>query len=681
MKDLCVKNWLAAAVTLVFALCSHTALAQEVDTDGSVGLVGRIAHIEGQLLRYVPDEDDWVLTDADTPFGQYDSLFSSEDGKAEIIMPNNTMVRIGGDTQVQLIELTGDAAEIQVSSGIARLYNKSSSAEIRAAMPFGEALIPPGAVCDLVVRETQAEIASVTGSCEVSRADTGTRHEVNAGSACIITTDTIVASANNVPREWDRWNADRDDRQTRRLQARGDSGKYLPDTLQDHAAELDDNGRWERVYYEGDYRYVWRPVYVGAGWTPFSAGRWIIWHGEQTWVPCEPFGYVTHHYGNWIYAGSCWYWAPPVSGVMISAGLPLLNVGFNWYPGRVAWVSSGFSIGWFPLAPFEMYYCHGYWGPWSRVSHYNHHYDCHKHRHYRHARFIDHHRFYGSKDYRHAGLRGLRRDEKFRGTAFIPDRIRKDYKNNNRHQFASTMPGFREKVKKIDARRDKRDTRFAGNGLGANPFKREFVKRADGNQRPETGANKTLTKNMNTAARLRSSLETAGRNVPNPRLENRQRTLRSAAVPTQTGKQGDRTVPRSLQRSGSTAEKRTLRPAQVKKPDAFMPGTTAYSRRTLQFSPAPRVSSPRATGTPRQPVSNGSHAVTGNASAGNSAHAFSARSSGSGMSGSDYARPGASVSPGRSYSGTSGSARSGYGNQRMQGGGGISRGSGAYGGR
>ena len=37
-------------------------------------LVGRIAHLEGQLLRYVPSEQDWVATVQDAPFGLEDAL-------------------------------------------------------------------------------------------------------------------------------------------------------------------------------------------------------------------------------------------------------------------------------------------------------------------------------------------------------------------------------------------------------------------------------------------------------------------------------------------------------------------------------------------------------------------------------------------------------------------------------
>ena len=96
------------------------------------------------------------------------------------------------------------------------------------------------------------------------------------------------------------------------------------------------------------------------GWSPFTTGRWTDWNGDQVWVPAEPFGYVTHHYGNWVYVRNRWYWAPPVAAVRI--GLPLLNIGFFWSPGRVSWIHSGSYVGWVPLAPRETYYSHRNWG-------------------------------------------------------------------------------------------------------------------------------------------------------------------------------------------------------------------------------------------------------------------------------------------------------------------------------
>jgi len=43
-------------------------------------VVGRIFHIEGELLRYVPEENDWWPWSGTQPFGTEDTLFSGSRG-------------------------------------------------------------------------------------------------------------------------------------------------------------------------------------------------------------------------------------------------------------------------------------------------------------------------------------------------------------------------------------------------------------------------------------------------------------------------------------------------------------------------------------------------------------------------------------------------------------------------
>jgi hypothetical protein len=170
----------------------------------------------------------------------------------------------------------------------------------------------------------------------------------------------VSSGEGTVDPDWDRWNTGRETFWAAKARVGGRSVGYLPPSLQPEAYALEENGRWESVPYEGSSRWFWRPTTVAAGWSPFTVGRWTDWDGDQTWIPEEPFGYVTHHYGNWVYARNNWYWAPPV--VSVRVGLPLLNVGFFWYPGRVSWIHSGTYVGWVPLAPRETYYSHRNWG-------------------------------------------------------------------------------------------------------------------------------------------------------------------------------------------------------------------------------------------------------------------------------------------------------------------------------
>jgi hypothetical protein len=353
-----MKRWMGLVVCLFLAAVVMVPLSSAADVPAVV--VGRIYHIEGDLLRYVPAEKDWVAVVRDAPFGTEDTLFSGSRGMAELIVPNGTWIRIGNSTQIQFIALDTDLAEMDVASGVARFYNKSSDMVIKATSPFGYVLGDPGTVFDFYVGDNSVEVVAVRGKVSFVHSATEAKYDVAVGTPSILADQQQVSSGEGtVDPDWNRWNTDRENFWAAKARVRGRSVEYLPPSLQDEAYALEENGSWESIPYEGTSRWFWRPRVV-VGWSPFTAGRWTDWYGDQTWIPAEPFGYVTHHYGNWVYVGNYWYWAPPV--VSVRVGLPLLDVGFYWYPGRVSWIHTGTYVGWVPLAPRETYYSYRNWG-------------------------------------------------------------------------------------------------------------------------------------------------------------------------------------------------------------------------------------------------------------------------------------------------------------------------------
>jgi hypothetical protein len=329
--------------------------------DAPAVVVGRVYHIEGDLLRYVPEENDWVAVVKDAPFGREDTLFSGSRGMGELIAPNGTWIRVGNSTQIQFIALDTDLSEMDLASGMARFYNKGSDTVIKATSPFGYVLADPGTVFDFYVGENSVEVAAVRGNVSFVHAATDARYDVSAGSPSILADQNQVSSGEGtVDPDWDRWNTTRENFWAAKAKVGGRSVGYLPPSLRPEAYALEENGRWESVPYDGRERWFWRPTTVAVGWSPFTTGRWTDWYGDQCWIPDEPFGYVTHHHGDWVYARNNWYWAPPV--VSVRVGLPFLNIGFFWSPGRVSWIHSGAYVGWVPLAPRETYYSHRNWG-------------------------------------------------------------------------------------------------------------------------------------------------------------------------------------------------------------------------------------------------------------------------------------------------------------------------------
>ncbi len=399
-------------------------------------LVGRISHVEGQqLLRYVPEGKEWVATVRDAPFYVDDVLYSDKKGKAEFILPNNTWVRIDGDTQIQLNALKEDETEIDVAFGVVRFHNKGLYSVIKATTPFGYVMASEETIFDLYVGEESLEIIALKGRLDFFHNTSETRYEVIAGAASILAdSGQVTAGKGSVDPDWERWNCDRENLWAARSRTGGESAKYLPPGLWYEAYTLEEHGRWERVYYDGGYWYFWRPVYVSVGWAPFTAGRWTVCYGENVWIPCEPFGYVTHHYGNWLFIRGFWYWAPPVARVRVRVGPPLFNIGFFWYPGRVAWIHAGVYIGWVPLAPYEPYYCYRRWGPRAvvvtkvDVAHVN----INRYTYLKHAVIINKSKLYAVENYRRVKVRNInhaRLASNYHVAHVLNDTVIKNYKN------------------------------------------------------------------------------------------------------------------------------------------------------------------------------------------------------------------------------------------------------------
>ena len=128
-----MKRWMIVLACL-FSV-TGAVVPQSSAADAPAIVVGRVYHIEGDLLRYVPEENDWVAVVTDAPFGADDALYSGSRGMAELIAPNGTWIRIGNGTQIQFIALDADLSEADVASGMARFSNRSSDTAHQGHQP------------------------------------------------------------------------------------------------------------------------------------------------------------------------------------------------------------------------------------------------------------------------------------------------------------------------------------------------------------------------------------------------------------------------------------------------------------------------------------------------------------------------------------------------------------------
>jgi hypothetical protein len=165
-------------------------------------------------------------------------------------------------------------------------------------------------------------------------------------SATFTGTDHLDYDLGQVPEadDLDRWAFDRDDREDH-----ADSANYVSREMTGYE-DLDEYGDWS---YVAGYGPCWRPRAVVVGWAPYRFGHWV-WVGPWgwTWVEDEPWGFAPFHYGRWAFVSGGWFWVP---GPVVVRPV--------WAPALVAFVgggpgfrfSVGVGVGWFPLAPGEVF--------------------------------------------------------------------------------------------------------------------------------------------------------------------------------------------------------------------------------------------------------------------------------------------------------------------------------------
>ncbi|MCK5837630.1 MAG: hypothetical protein KAH09_10220, partial [Desulfobacula sp.] len=262
-------------LSTLFILFASTVFSAE-----DASFVGHITRIQGnELLRYIEEEQDWVPLVEDSPFGVNDLIYSSEKTRVEIMIPNYTLLRMRGNTQVQVEKLGAGLTSIYLSAGTARFQSSDFHTGIEVITPFGTALSSDKALFEVIVGEKSAEFVAIKGRLDFVHNSGGVKYNVVAGSSALIATDTeIYGSQPLLNTNWNNWNDMRENIRKSHLSSQG-SLKYLPNNLAYASDGLDKNGVWETVYYRGNPLRFWRPTAIAIGWSPYSVGRWTLWNG------------------------------------------------------------------------------------------------------------------------------------------------------------------------------------------------------------------------------------------------------------------------------------------------------------------------------------------------------------------------------------------------------------------
>jgi hypothetical protein len=350
---LCLEA-LVAAVLLLFQL-APVAAAEDYDRDDPPTRAGRIDYLQGSVSFQPGGTGEWLNAVPNRPLTTGDNLWADRDSRAEVQI-GSTSIRLGSETSVTFLDLD-HVTQLRLSMGSVffrvRHLDRDDSIEIDTPnLAFtvyqpGEYRLdvnPNGDQTNAIVWRGEGEISGSGNSYRLTAGQQGTFSGV----------DQLRYDVGDIgPYDaFDRWCLSRDQREDHIRSAR-----YVSPEITGYE-DLDDYGRW---HYAGDYGYVWTPVGVPYGWAPYRYGHWVyVAPWGWTWVEEEPWGFAPFHYGRWAFVESSWCWVPgPVAVVPVYSPALVAFVGGGGF--NLA-IGVGGGVGWFPLAPGEVFV------PWYRTS-------------------------------------------------------------------------------------------------------------------------------------------------------------------------------------------------------------------------------------------------------------------------------------------------------------------------
>ena len=336
-------------LVLLAAASIAVAVSAQALQDDPPGRVARLSDLDGQVWFYSPDSGDWVGATRNRPLTTGDRLATDAGARAELQVGSTTL-RLDADTELEVLALDDDRLSLRLHSGsvAARVRDLANAGEVDLATDAGRFIVRRAGSYRFDHRDHTSHATVYSGQARYEGPNSGLpinagqRAEfwIDAGGVAQYSLSTPLADA------FAAWNGERD-----RLAANSVSARYVSPEMTG-AQELDRYGRWEQSQ---EYGSLWIPTTVVAGWAPYSHGRWAwVRPWGWTWVDDAPWGFAPFHYGRWVNVRNTWGWTPGVRVVR-----PV------YAPALVAWVGGpqvsvsvnigGPSVGWFPLAPREVF--------------------------------------------------------------------------------------------------------------------------------------------------------------------------------------------------------------------------------------------------------------------------------------------------------------------------------------
>lgn len=333
---------------LLFAVITSLALLLPVRSADGSDLILRLSLIQGDVQVAGRDIEDWSGAAINMPLAEGDRVWVADDSRAELQLPGGFFIRLDGESSLDAVSLNDGSLQFYADRGHAYVNNISGGVSIvQLDTPLASVRSYDDSIMTIDVAEDGGTEISVLKGAVYAESRAGSTR-VSAGMTLAIEEDGAADLSPIGPQdEWEEWNLERD----RQVLAWGESSRYLPEELHAYSSDLDAYGSW---VFATDYGWCWTPVVSVADWAPYTVGRWGWFRGNYVWISSEPWGWVPYHYGRWVFAARFgWCWVPPLRGMVF------------WGPAWVGWIITPTVYAWVPLAPGELYYGYGDFGPGS----------------------------------------------------------------------------------------------------------------------------------------------------------------------------------------------------------------------------------------------------------------------------------------------------------------------------
>ncbi len=334
---------LGPALVLAAAFCADIAWADPP------ARIGRLSYFTGTVSFSPAGDDQWAQAVLNRPVVTGDRLWSDNGARVELTLDNGTLW-LGAATSIVVSNIDDRTAQFELQQGTLdlRVRRESSGSVVEIDTPnlafqvtrpgrYRIVVDPQSGTTSVVVRNGTAEVYGERASYVVASGQAYRFYGTDLQDSEFFTPPGVD--------EFERFVLERDSRFARVVSARYVS----PDVV--GYEDLDRYGAWRPVESYGN---VWFPQEVPSGWAPYRHGQWSwIDPWGWTWVDEAPWGFAPFHYGRWAYVQDRWGWVPgPVDVRPVYAPALVAFVGGS---GFSVSVSSGPAIGWFPLAPREVY--------------------------------------------------------------------------------------------------------------------------------------------------------------------------------------------------------------------------------------------------------------------------------------------------------------------------------------